>query len=452
MEAGFCRRSFRDPLAARFFTHLIRILMSMQTVIVIPARYGSSRLPGKPLVDILGKPLIQHVVERANQVRLAQRVIVATDDHRVVEVVRSIGGEAVMTAACHASGTDRLVEVMSMIPADLYVNLQGDEPLVRPEDIDLLIAGMADDETVSVGTLCHGIPSEEARNPHTVKVVLAGNGDALYFSRAPIPFPRDQQDAAEYLKHVGVYAYRREVLEQYGGLAQPMLEQAEKLEQLRLLYAGVRIRAFKVAPTGPGVDTPDCLARVRALIAGEQDFSQPRLAKIRLVITDVDGVLTDGGIYYDANGECQKRFHVRDGLGMRMLEECGIRVAVVSGRDSGTLRKRFKDLGIALFRFGVKDKAVAYREIMAEAGVMPEEAACIGDDSIDLPGFAVCGVSFAVADAPDYIKRAATHQLHHRGGEGAFREVADLILAAVGRESVFSSSEGFSAVMHHMAQ
>lgn len=176
------------------------------------------------------------------------------------------------------------------------------------------------------------------------------------------------------------------------------------------------------------------------------------LRDIRLVITDVDGVLTDGGIYYSAEGECLKRFHVRDGLGMRMLQECGIQVAVLSGRDSATLRKRIADLGVTLFRFGVKDKATACRDIMAGAGVTVEQTACIGDDSIDLPAFATCGVSFAVADAPEYVKRAATHSLRLKGGEGAFREVADLILTATGNEAVFSSQEGFASVMHRMAQ
>ena len=239
----------------------------MNVVIVVPARYGSTRLPGKPLADILGKPMIQHVVERAKEARSAQRVVVATDDERVVAVVKSFGGEALMTDPSHPSGTDRLVEVMGKVPGDLYVNLQGDEPLVRPADIDTLIAGMRSDATVAVGTLCHPMGSEEARNPNMVKVVLTEKGDALYFSRSPIPYPRDGEGEAHYLKHVGVYAYRREVLEHYGTLPQPMLEKAEKLEQLRLLYAGFKIRAWQVEPTGPGVDTPEGLAEVRRLLA-----------------------------------------------------------------------------------------------------------------------------------------------------------------------------------------
>ena len=425
--------------------------LTPRLAIVIPARYASTRLPGKPLADILGKPMVQHVYERALQVPGVDTVVIATDDERVLDAVRGFGGRCVMTSSDHPSGTDRLAEVMQTVDADIYINLQGDEPLVRPADIALLADGMRADSAVQVGTLCHAIDAQEARNPNTVKVVLAANGDALYFSRAAIPFARDDAPAS-YLKHVGVYAYRREVLAAYSALPAAMLEQAEKLEQLRLLAAGLRIRAFQVAPSGPGVDTPECLARVRALMAGEVPASLPALADIRLVITDVDGVLTDGGIYYDATGECLKRFHVRDGLGMRLLEENGVRVAVLSGRDSPTLRKRVADLGITLYQFGVKDKHAACRELMEQAGVEVKQTVCIGDDSIDLPAFAACGLSYAVADAPVYVQARASAVLVKEGGKGAFRELADAILVAQGKEHVFGSAEGFSTVMGRVAQ
>ena len=422
-----------------------------RVAIVIPARYGSTRLPGKPLADIAGKPMVQHVYERALQVSNAQNVIIATDDERVAEAVRAFGGKYVMTSPDHPSGTDRLAEVMAQVDADIYINLQGDEPLVRPSDIEALAAGMLADLSVSVGTLCHPIDAHEAGNPNTVKVVLAANGNALYFSRSPIPYPRDSETAS-YLKHVGVYAYRREVLTEYANLPQPMLEHAEKLEQLRLMTAGYCIRAYVVEPTGPGVDTPECLEQVRALISGQVIAPKPTLADIRLVITDVDGVLTDGGIYYDASGECLKRFHVRDGMGMRLLEENGVRVAVLSGRDSATLRKRVADLGITLCQFGVKDKLAACKQLMAEANVQPDQTACIGDDCIDLPAFSACGMSFAVADAPVYVKVAATQTLVTMGGNGAFRELADAILFAQNKANVFTTASGYSKVMTKMAQ
>jgi len=417
----------------------------MQVVIVIPARYASKRLPGKPLLDILGKPMILHVADRARAVRSAQRVIVATDDERIAQVVRGAGVEAIMTSPEHATGTDRLVEVASRVPADLYINLQGDEPLVRPEDVETLITGMLADESVAVGTLCHPVSALEARDPNIVKVVLAENGNALYFSRAPIPYPRDDDDQPAYLKHVGVYAFRRYVLERYGRFNQPMLEKAEKLEQLRLLYAGFRIRAFEVLPTGPGVDHPQCVARVRAMMSGLPDPGRVSFSKIRLVISDIDGVMTDGGFYYDEHGRGWERFHVRDKAGIQMLNQSGIRVAAVSGRNSEALQKLLDKWGIKVYRLGVQDKVAASREIMKEVSISANETAYIGDDSIDLPVFTECAVSFAVADAPDYVRQAATCTLTRRGGEGAFREASDRILTASGREKMLTDPIGCSS-------
>lgn len=239
----------------------------MKTAIVIPARFASTRLHGKPLADIWGKPMIQHVHERATEVSQADVVVVATDDERVARAVRHFGGTAIMTSPDHASGTDRLVEVMNGLDAELYVNLQGDEPLVRPGDIDRLIDGMKAAPSVQVGTFCHEITHEEAADPNMVKVVLTADGTALYFSRSPIPYERDPGGTpVTYLKHVGVYAYRREVLTRYSALPASPLEAAEKLEQLRLMSAGVSIRVWQVEPTGPGVDTQEGLDTVRALM------------------------------------------------------------------------------------------------------------------------------------------------------------------------------------------
>ncbi|MDB5891209.1 MAG: 3-deoxy-D-manno-octulosonate cytidylyltransferase [Polaromonas sp.] len=427
---------------------------AFRCAIVIPARYGSSRLPGKPLADIHGKPMIQHVYEQACKVKGICDVVVATDDQRVADVVMAFGGKAVMTLPTHASGTDRLVEVMQALPADAYINLQGDEPLVRPADVELLVNAFRSDASLVVGTLCHPISADEAVNPNTVKVVVDAEGSALYFSRCPIPYPRDGS-AASYLKHVGVYGYRASVLAGYSDLQPSMAERAESLEQLRLLHAGIRIKTYSVLPTGPGVDTPEGLEEVRRILSGETQAEAPEqagLSRVRLLITDVDGVLTDGSIYYDEHGESIKKFHVRDGLGLRMLEACGVRVAVISGRDSATLRKRVADLQISLCQFGVKDKAGACQQIMQQAGVGRAETACIGDDSIDLPAFDACGISYAVADAPAYIQKAATHVLNMRGGKGAVRELTDMILRAQGKSDVFSSVEGYNRVMNAMVQ
>ena len=425
---------------------------SNRVALVIPARYGSSRLPGKPLANLLGKPMVQWVYEKAQQVPSAQVVVVATDDQRIADAVIAFGGQVVMTSPEHPSGTDRLVEVMGQVEADVYINLQGDEPLVRPSDIEQLAQRMLADDSVEVGTLFHAIESEEAQNPNAVKVAVGQEGNALYFSRAPIPYPRDENKHPGFKKHVGVYAYRRSVLERYSQLPVSDLEQTEQLEQLRLLAAGISIRVFEVEPTGPGVDTPECLEKVRAILEGRPYITASPLAQVKLLITDVDGVLTDGGIYYDATGECLKRFHVRDGLGIRLLEESGVRVAVLSGRDSSTLRKRVADLGVDLHAFGVKDKYAACLSLMEQAGVTRPQTVCIGDDSIDLPAFAACGLSYAVADAPDYVKDKASATLKLAGGQGALRELADQILAAQGKGSVFNSAEGFQSVAKGTAQ
>lgn len=177
-----------------------------------------------------------------------------------------------------------------------------------------------------------------------------------------------------------------------------------------------------------------------------------KLSKIKLVITDIDGVLTDGSLYYDANGEALKCFHVRDGLGIRMLIESGIQVAVLSGRDSAILRKRIADLGITLFLLGKLNKETACHQLMQQAGVGAEHTAYIGDDSIDLPAFAVCGFAAAVADAPDYIKLAADHVLTHAGGKGAFRELSDHILTAQGKDDIYRSAQGFLNTAKKMTQ
>lgn len=425
----------------------------MQSVaIVIPARYSSSRFPGKPLADILGKPMIQHVYEKAKSVKNAT-VVVATDDNRILSVVAGFGGKGVMTSSDHASGTDRLVEVMSEVDADLYINLQGDEPLVRSEDLELLINAMAANKSIEVGTLYHSISAHQAKDPNTVKVVTSHSGRACYFSRSPIPFIRDKNGQASYKQHVGVYAYRKSVLETYTQLDESNIETSEQLEQLRLLDSDIDIYAFEVMQTGPGVDTPEDLEKVIAILKGEQlDSEKSLLSNIELVITDVDGVLTDSGIYYDENGECIKRFHVRDGLGIKLLQQSGVKVAVLSGRDSKSLRKRISDLGIDIFNLGVKNKEVACKDIIKQAGTTSANTVYVGDDTIDLPAFISCGLAVTVADAPEYIKSKCDLVLDKKGGFGALRELADKILIEQGNSKLLDDSSTFLKIHADVTQ
>lgn len=406
----------------------------MQTIAVIPARYSSTRLPGKPLLDICGKPMIQRVYEAVQKATLVDKVIVATDDIRIGQAVESFGGRAVLTSPQCASGTDRLVEVARQEEADIYLNVQGDEPLLRPADVDKLVQALFDNPHMAAATPCYPITFEQAADPNLVKIVRSDNGAALYFSRARIPFDRDGGETGVYWGHMGMYAYRPDALKIFADHEPGMLERTEKLEQLRLLQHGIGIQTVELPPCAPGVDTPEDLERVRAIIAGK-DFSasmpatpSTSLAGIRLVITDVDGVLTDGGLYYGPDGECIKRFHAQDGLGMVMLRKAGIRVAVLSGRDCPALRRRLKDLGIDMFRLGKVEKRMACESLLQEAGVSAHEALFIGDDLPDLEGFACCSIGVAVANARDEVKRAADIILQNQGGQGAFRELVDRLL------------------------
>lgn len=239
---------------------------------MIPARYASTRLAAKPLAPLAGKPLVQHVYERVRRAASVSQVVVATDDDRIVAAVKAFGGEARMTRADHRSGTERVAEVATHLEADVYVNVQGDEPLVEPASIDAAIEGLVDDASVRVATLCVPITHPaDIVNPNVVKVVADFEGNALYFSRAPIPWLRDL-DPQEWLahghhfKHLGLYVFRRDTLLEFATLPPGDLEHAEKLEQLRLLENGIPIRVVKTPYDSVGVDTPEDLARVEEIL------------------------------------------------------------------------------------------------------------------------------------------------------------------------------------------
>lgn len=233
-------------------------------VVVIPARERSERLPGKPLAEIAGKPMILHVWERARRVRGIDRVLVATDSTRIADVVREAGGEAVTTSADCASGTDRCAEaVRGLEGVEVVINVQGDEPLLDPRAVERLLSAF-EDPAVRMATLARPLHAEESENPNVVKVVRNLRGDALYFSRAPIPF--DRGGGAEPLAHVGIYGYRRAFLEVFSALEPTPLERTERLEQLRALEHGHAIRVLLTDYRSLGVDTPEDLERVRAIL------------------------------------------------------------------------------------------------------------------------------------------------------------------------------------------
>jgi 3-deoxy-manno-octulosonate cytidylyltransferase (CMP-KDO synthetase) len=240
---------------------------------VIPARYASQRLPAKPLVDLLGKPMIQRVYEQAKKAKLLNRVVVATDDTRIEKAVASFGGEVIMTSAGIKSGSDRVATVASEVPGDIFVNIQGDEPLLAPEMIDQAVQLLIDDESVQIGTLVKKIDSSyDLLNPNVVKVVLSHEKFGLYFSRAAIPFVRDEVDASRWLdhhtfyKHIGLYIFRREFLMHYSNLHVSDLEKAERLEQLRILEAGYKIKVGITKYDSIPIDTKEDVTRVTAIL------------------------------------------------------------------------------------------------------------------------------------------------------------------------------------------
>jgi 3-deoxy-manno-octulosonate cytidylyltransferase (CMP-KDO synthetase) len=253
-------------------------------VAIIPARYASTRLPGKPLSDIHGKTLIQRVYERVRGATTVDRILVATDDERIAAVVRGFGGEVLLTSARHPTGTDRLAEAARAIDSDIVVNVQGDEPMLDPGGIDAAVRALTGDPGLPMATLSLPLRDiEEMLSPSVVKVVTDAAGDALYFSRSPIPFVRlgaslDLRGAAEQAilrrlarKHVGLYAYRREALRHFASLPPSPLEEAEGLEQLRALHHGMKIRVVpRDGDSGVAVDTPRDLERVRALLRPER--------------------------------------------------------------------------------------------------------------------------------------------------------------------------------------
>ena len=240
---------------------------------VIPARLGSTRLPRKMLREIAGEPMLAWVYSAARACPLLHGVLIATDSSEVMDLAGRLGFPAVLTPEDCASGTDRVRVVADAIPADIYVNIQGDEPLLRPEHFEALLAPMlqprADGRTVEVSTLATPCPAEQLGSPHAVKVVCAGDGRALYFSRAPIPHNRDgSPEGAPPLKHLGLYAFRREALERFTRLPASRLEATEKLEQLRLLENGIDVWVAQTPFDTRGVDTEEDLRAVEALLLG----------------------------------------------------------------------------------------------------------------------------------------------------------------------------------------
>ena len=240
-----------------------------KVIVVIPSRYASTRLPGKPLVPLAGKPMVQHVYERAKRAQTVHRVIVATDDQRIMDAVMAFGGEARMTRSDHRTGTERIAEVAAHEPGDVFVNVQGDEPLIDPVAIDTAVGALLEEPQAQISTVATPIRhAGDIMDPNVVKTVLDFDGNALYFSRAPIPWIRDTQQKVhvKYWKHLGLYVFQREALLEFPTLPQGELERIEQLEQLRWLENGWKIRVAEVVHDAVSVDVLEDVARVEKLM------------------------------------------------------------------------------------------------------------------------------------------------------------------------------------------
>jgi 3-deoxy-manno-octulosonate cytidylyltransferase (CMP-KDO synthetase) len=247
---------------------------------IIPARWGSTRFPGKALHEIAGQPLLRHVWERCRRAKNLDRVIIATDDFRIAEAAFAWGAEIAMTSSDHASGTDRIAEVAAKLKGFAHVvNIQGDEPLIDAKLIDRLVRVLQREKTIEMITAAHPFADpREAESPHQVKVVVSRQGDALYFSRAAIPFVRDASERAQYFRHQGIYGYRRDLLLRFVRWKTSVLERAESLEQLRAVENGVRIRVVMTGSGSPGVDTPEDARTMERLMtsAGQRARTRKR--------------------------------------------------------------------------------------------------------------------------------------------------------------------------------
>src|SRR6266481_3041092 len=240
-----------------------------KVIVVIPARYGSTRLAGKPLISLAGKPMIQRVYERAKLAARVNRVIVATDDERIVKAIEAFGGEARMTRSEHRTGTERVAEVAAREQGDVFVNVQGDEPLLDPNAIDVAVNSLLEEPQASISTVATAIKTPgDIMDPNVVKAVLDFDGNAIYFSRAPIPWVRDTASKIQvrHLKHLGLYVFQRDALLEYPTLPQGELERVEQLEQLRWMENGWKIRVTEVEHDAISVDVPEDVVRVEKLL------------------------------------------------------------------------------------------------------------------------------------------------------------------------------------------
>ena len=380
------------------------IFMDKNTsAIVIPARIGSKRLPNKLLIDIAGKPLISWVIEAALKVDFKAEVIVATDDNRIKKVSEDLGIKSFLTRSGIKNGTERILDILDHIDSELVINLQGDEPLVNPIDLNNLHKTIKSSD-VDVVSICHEVDNLEAEEPSNVKVVFDINQYALYFSRSKIPY-----GAQTFYSHKGIYAFKRDALQRIKYFKSSILGNLEDLEQLHWLENNMSIKMLITKNRSIGVDTKDDLIKAENALLSNN---------IKALICDVDGTLTNGLVWYGDNGEELKSFNVKDGLAIKKLLSKGFKVGFISGRDSAPLRFRARELGVEFVKFNQNDKKIGCLELLSEMKLEAKYVAYIGDDESDIPCCSLIPFSFAVNDCHQDLKQISRFHLKEKGGEG----------------------------------
>ncbi len=384
------------------------IFMDKSTsAIVIPARIGSKRLPNKALIDVAGKPLISWVIEAALKVDFKAEVIVATDDNRIKKVAEDLGIKSFLTCRDIKNGTERILDILDHIDSEFIINLQGDEPLVNPIDLNNLHNSIKSSDA-DVVSICHEVDNLEAEEPSNVKVVFDFNQYALYFSRSKIPY-----GAKTFYSHKGIYAFKRKALQRIKYFKSSILGNFENLEQLHWLENNMSIKMLITKNKSIGVDTQDDLFRAEnALLANN----------IKGLICDIDGTLTNGLVWYGEEGEQLKSFNVKDGLAIKKLLSKGFKVGFLSGRDSIPLRIRAKELGVEFVNFNQADKKQGCLDLISRMKLRTTNVAYIGDDESDLPCCLLLPFSFSVNDSHEELKNVARFNLKRKGGEGVVTE------------------------------
>ena len=375
--------------------------------ILIPVRMGSSRLPNKPLKDIAGKPLLKWVIELAQNINFKASLIVLTEDKIIKDYVDSLGVECFLTDKLHKNGTARILEILDSLDSDFIINLQGDEPLVNPIDLNNLYETIKSGDS-DLASICHEVDNLEAEDPSNVKVVFDTNQYALYFSRSKIPY-----GAKTFYSHKGIYAFKRAALEKIKFLRSSFLANFEDLEQLQWLENNMSIKMLITKNKSIGVDTQDDLIKAENALLSNN---------IKGLICDIDGTLTNGLLWYGKDGEVLKSFNVKDGLAIKKLLSKGFKVGFLSGRGSAALQTRAKELGVEFVKFNQADKKKGCLELLNQMKLEVKNVGYIGDDESDIPCCSLIPFSFAVKDCHKDLKKVSRFHMEVKGGEGVINE------------------------------